>query len=234
MEDTTKKGMDEENEDVEDQNTSDDAGNAGKDDGGDDKGGAGSNGGGKTEKMFTQERVNKMMTREKNQGRAAAYKEMGIDPKDTKTIKMVQAFLESQKTDEQKSAEKDAAAAKATAEAEQRALIAEAKAEAMLAGIQKQYVEDAVTIAISKVNDSTDLATVFGELKTKYPNWCEPKSEDDEDDKKGKTGQKGTGATIKNNAGGNKKKEQQASGMGARLAAKKVGGAKKTSYWGNR
>lgn len=31
-------------------------------------------------KTFTQEQVNRMMAREKNQGRAAALKELGIDP----------------------------------------------------------------------------------------------------------------------------------------------------------
>lgn len=228
----------EDDEDVEDQTV--DTGVETNTDDDDDKGGkAGkSSTGGKKEKTFTQEQVTRMMTREKNQGRAAVFKELGIDPNDTKTVKMFQAFVESQKTDEQKAAEKDAAAAKATAEAEQRALIAEAKAEAMLAGVQKQFVEDAVTIAIAKVTDSTDLATVLGELKTKYPMWFEESEEDDKDDnkgKKGQVGQKGTGSSIKNNAGGNKRKPngKEDSGMGARLAARRSASGKKSGYWGN-
>ena len=56
----------------------------------------------KSGKMFSQEQLNRMMTREKNQGRNAVYRELGINPKDSKAIAMVKALIESQKTDEEK------------------------------------------------------------------------------------------------------------------------------------
>lgn len=221
---------DEENTEVEegaDDNDSDDA--KGKD--------GGKSGGGKdtkkTEKTFSQAQVTKMMTREKNQGRSAALKELGIDPKDSKAIAMVKALIESQKTDEQKAAEKDAEAQNKAREAEQRAQVAEAKAEAMMLGVKTQYVDDVVTLALAKMTEDSDLKTVIGEFKTKYPVWFGESDKDEKDDKgKGKTGQKGTGSTVKSSD--KEKKGEENKGLGARLAAQRKTGSKKSSYWGNK
>lgn len=222
----------EENEDVEDQDDNeDDSGKSGKDDksgkdkSGDDKG--------KSGKTFTQEQVNKMMTREKNQGRSAALKELGIDPKDSKMVAMVKALIESQKTDEQKAAEKDAENQTKVNEAEQRAQVAEAKAEAMMLGVKTQYVEDVVTLALAKMTEDSDLKTIIGEFKTKYPVWFGESEDDDEDGKdkgKGKTGKRGTGSSVKTSKEDKGKEEK---GLGARLAAQRRGTGKKSSYWGN-
>lgn len=209
---------------------SDDKGTDDKDSGGKSSGGSGKPAG----KTFTQEQVTKISTREKNQGRAAAYKEMGIDPKDTKTMNMVKAFLESQKSDDQKAAEKQAADQNARVEAEQRAVIAEAKAEAMMQGVKPQYVDDIVTLALAKMTEDSDLKTVIGEFKTKYPVWFgeSDDKDDDKDDKgKGKTGQRGTGSSVKTDKE-KKGDDKGAKGLGARLAAQRKSGNKKSSYWG--
>lgn len=223
----------EENEDVEDQDDDkDDSGKSGKDDkfgkdkGGDDKG--------KSGKTFTQEQVNKMMTREKNQGRNAALKELGIDPKDSKMVAMVKALIESQKTDEQRAAEKDAEAQNKMNEAEQRAQVAEAKAEAMMLGVKPQYVDDVVTLALAKMTEDSDLKTIIGEFKTKYPVWFGESEDDDKGGKdkgKSKTGQKGTGSSVKTSKEDKGKGEEKS--LGARLAAQRRGTGKKSSYWGN-
>ena len=217
----------EENEGVEDQDDKDESGESGNDKSGkDDKGSKGNAG-----KTFSQEQVKRMMTREKNQGRNAVYKELGIDPKDTKTVAMFKAFIESQKTEEQKAAEKESEAQNKMNEAEQRAQTAEAKAEAMMLGVKAQYVDDVVTLALSKMTEDSDIKTIIGEFKTKYPVWFGESEEDDKDDKgKGKAGQKGTGSSIKNS---NKEKKGEEKGIGARLAAQRKSGGKKSSYWGN-
>lgn len=219
----------EENENVEDQDDNkDDPGKSGKDDksgkdkGGDDKG--------KPGKTFTQEQVNKMMTREKNQGRSAALKELGIDPKDSKMVARVKALIESQKTDEQKAAEKDAENQTKMNEAVQRAQVAEAKAEAMMLGVKTQYVDDVVTLALAKMTEDSDLKTIIGEFKTKYPIWF-GESDGDKDKNKGKTGQKGTGSSVKTSK--EDKGKGEGKGLGARLAAQRRGAGKKSSYWGN-
>lgn len=215
----------EENENVEDQN--DNENESGKS--GDDKSNGNGDKSSKSGKTFTQEQVNRMMTREKNQGRNAVYKELGIDPKDSKTVAMFKAFIESQKTDEQKASEKEAETQSKMNEAEQRAQIAEAKAEAMMLGVKTQYVEDVVTLALAKMTENSDLKTIIGEFKTKYPVWFgESSEEDDKSKNKGKTGQKGTGSSVKNS---DKEKKGEEKGLGARLAAQRKTG-KKSSYWG--
>lgn len=210
-----------------------DAGASGTGEGAGTKKGNGTEDDKKKERTFTQAEVTRMMTREKNQGRSSAYKELGIDPKDNKMVKMFQAFIESQKTDDQKAAEKEAEAQKAQREAEERAAKAEAKAEAMMLGIKPQYVDDAVIMAMSKMTgDNDDLKTILNELKEKYSIWFKDDDDDDDDDdsgKKGKTGQKGTGSTIKENT--SKKKTEENTSMGARLAAQRKG-TSKSSYWG--
>lgn len=201
---------------------------------GDDKG-AGTGGSEKPAgKTFTQEQVTKMMTKEKNQGRAAALKELGIDPKDTKAMAMVKALLDSQKTDEQKNNEQQSADEAARAEIEERAIKAEAKVEAMQLGVQPKFVEDVVTLALSKLTDDSDLKTIIGELKIKYPVWFDESEEDEKDDKKEKdkkVGQKGTGSSIKD--ADKKKGGEEEKGLGARLAAQRKAAVPKSSYWGN-
>jgi hypothetical protein len=177
----------------------------------------------KQEKTFTQEQVSKMMTKEKNQGRNAAYRDLGIDPKDEKQLAMVKALIESQKSDEQKAAEAKSAQDEAMKEAETRARIAEAKAEAMQLGVKPNYVEDAITLALSKLSEDNDLKTILGEFKTKYPIWFE-----EDKDSKESVGKKGTGTSVKSQT---KQSKEKTSSMGARLAAQRKGSVAKKSYW---
>ena len=188
------------------------------------------------EKTFTQAEVNRMMAREKHQGVNSVYNELGIKPGDKKTLSAIKEYLASQKSEEQKALEAEAAQASEIAKANERAAIAEAKAEAMMIGVQTQFVEDATTLALAKVaaEDGTDIKTALGELKTKYPIWFGAVKEDSEEDKKdtgkSKVGQKGTGSSVK---ASEKDKGGEAKSLGARLAAKKHGTAKST-YWGAR
>lgn len=190
----------------------------------------------KAEKTFTQAEVNRMMAREKHQGVNSVYNELGIKPGDKKTLSAIKEYLASQKSEEQKALEAEAAQASEIAKANERAAIAEAKAEAMMIGVQPQFVEDATTLALAKVaaEDGTDIKTALGELKTKYPIWfgdAKDGSEDDgKDTGKSKVGQKGTGSSVK---ASEKDKGGEAKSLGARLAAKKHGTAKST-YWGAR
>lgn len=178
------------------------------------------------EKTFSQEQINKMMTKEKNQGRNAVYNELGINPKDAEQIKAVKAYVESQKSDSQKAIEKEMAEQKALKEAEDRVKIAEAKAEVMMLGIKTQYVEDAVTLALAKTSDDRDIKSVLAEFKTKYPVWFET-----EEDKQKQ--QKGTGSSLKNQSGKNEKGDGK-QGIGARLAAQRKSTKAKSSYWGSK
>lgn len=188
-------------------------------------GAAGGDGKKKSPRTFTQDEVTRMMTREKKQGRNAVLRELGIDPKDTKTISLLQGVMKSKSGSQP---EDDGH----MAELERRTLVAEAKAEAMQQGAQAEYVDDIVTLALSKAEEDGDVSTLVGEVKTKYPVWFGKQPEDD-DDKKGtganKVGTKGTGSSVKSKAA-SKKEEQN---IGARLAAqRKARNTGKKSFWG--
>ena len=104
----------------------------------------------------------------------------------------------------------------------------------MMLGVKTQYVEDVVTLALAKMTEDSDLKTVIGEFKTKYPVWFGESEDNDEsgkDKEKGKTGQKGTGSSVKTSKEDKGKGEEK--GLGARLAAQRRGTGKKSSYWGN-
>lgn len=221
-----------EQEDNADQNGGSASGNDDSKSGGD--GGNKSGGSDKKGKTFTQEQVTKISTREKNQGRAAAFKELGIDPKDTKTMNLVKAFLNSQKTDDEKAADEKAETKRRSDEQAHRLAVAEAKAEAMVQGANSQHIDDIVTLALAKTGDDSDLKTVIGELKTKYPVWFGKSDEDDDSDNKGKgkTGQRGTGSSVSGKDKGNKQGGDKGQGMGARLAAQRTKSSGKKSYWG--
>ena len=189
-----------------------------------------------TEKMFTQDEVSKMMAREKHQGKNSVYNELGIDPDDTSAIQMFKAFVESQKTKEEKQAEESAKQKAAIAEANKKVKIAETKASLMQAGVLGEYVDDAVVIALSKLDadSSLDVETVAKDLKAKYSVWFGGNSGEGTDTnnngtKDKTTGQKGTGATI-GSTGGSDKGGKGVSGIGARLAAARKTSTQK-SYW---
>lgn len=179
----------------------------------------------KGDKLFTQKEVNRFTAREKEQGRNSVYKALGLDPKDKKTIEAVKSFIESQKTEEQKNAEREAENNTKLLELEKRAMLAEAKAEVMALGVKGQFVDDAVTLALAKVNDDNDLKTVISSFKDKYPIWFKPSEED-----KGSVGQRGTGSSVNNSKETNDGKHKN--GLGARLATQRRGNHKKSSYWG--
>ena len=201
-----------------------------------------------TEKMFSQAQVNHMMANEKKQGRAAAFNEMGINPNDPNAanmINMFKAFVSSMKTDEQKAQEQSAAQQIALAESQSKLQRAELKAEALQLGANPEFVDDIVTIAVSKMSDKTDAKTVIGEMKTKYSVWFTPDASENNDDKgKGQkqqnnnqqqnnnsgTGQNGTGTSVGN---GSKKAgtDKGTSGLGARLAAQRNQATQKKSFW---
>lgn len=178
-------------------------------------------------KTFTQDEVNKLAAREKRQGVNSVYKQLGIDPKDKKAVAMFKAIVDSQKSEEQKRLENQNESNQKIAEAEERAMKAEIKAELMVAGIQSQYVEDAMTLVTARISEDQDAKTVISELKTKYSVWFKEAEEDDKKDESTKK-KDGTGSSFssKNNKGD---KEDQS--LGARLAAQRRVKNNKKSYW---
>lgn len=178
-------------------------------------------------KTFSQDDVTRMMTREKQQGRNAVFNELGIDPNDTKTIEMVKAIMAAQKQDE----EPPVAPSADLIEAQHRADVAEAKAEAMMLGAQPKFVDDIVTLVTAKLQDSdeTDFKTVVSQIKEKYPVWFGEGGSDD--DSKNSVGSRGTGSSIGSNAGAKKDAGAGELSLGQRLAASKKRSKPSKSLW---
>lgn len=184
-----------------------------------------------TVKSFTQEQVDAIKKAEQQAARSDVYKKLGIEEGDEKVIAMFKAFVESQKTEEQKSTEEKAKYVADTAKAEQRARVAEVKAEALLLGANAEYIDDIVTLAMSKIaqNEGTDAKTAITEIKTKYAAFF--KQEEKEDDSNS-VGKRGTGSSIKNESGKGKKDSGSIKeGLGKRLASARVGSTNKSSFW---
>lgn len=185
----------------------------------------------KRERTFTQEEVNRMMSREKHQGKNAVYKELGIDPNDTSLIQMFKAFVNAQKTDKEKTAEADAKNKQEMTDMSNKLKHAEAKATLMQAGVSADYVDDAVIIALSKVSgdENPDFESIAKDLKTKYPVWFGSVKVDKP---KESTGKRGTGATSLN-GGNNASSKDTISGIGKRLAETRKAHMPKSSFWGD-
>lgn len=180
------------------------------------------------EKKFTQADMTATAAKEKKQGRAAAFREMGFkSEKEAKAqLEAFRKYQESQLTTEQKTAAQIQQANDDKSDAEKRAEAAENKLAAIQAGVKKDAVDDAVAIAMMKVEDGKSLEDVLGEMKTqpRYKGFFD--GSDEEDDKGGKGG---TGTSVRHKSS---KKDEE--GIGKRLGQAQVNGnaaAKKSSFF---
>lgn len=180
------------------------------------------------EKKFTQAEMTATAAKEKKQGRAAAFREMGFkSEKEAKAqLEAFRKYQESQLTPEQKTAAQIQQANDDKSEAEKRAEAAENKLAAIQAGVKKDAVDDAVAIAMMKVEDGKSLEDVFGEMKTqpRYKGFFD--GSDDEDDNGGKGG---TGTSVRH-----KSSKKDEDGIGKRLGQAQINGngtTKKSSFF---
>lgn len=152
------------------------------------------------------------------QARTEAFKLLGIDEKDTRTIRAIKAFMDTQKN------ENNSGNNTANNEVEKRAIEAETKVDLMKSGVQPQYVDDAVIIVMAKMQGKkdTDTKSVVSELKNKYPNWFDVKKDDENN-----AGKKGTG-NVYNPA---KNKEKGSGSLGQRLAVQRKVNKPTKSFW---
>ena len=177
-----------------------------------------------TGKTFTQEDVNAIGTREKNQGKSAILKMFGCA--DEKTAKAeaeeFKKWKESQKTDEQKRNEAEQQLKDSAAESEKRAVAAENKLTALAAGVTTESLDDALAIALLKVTEDKPLDKVFAEMKkeSRYAGFFGA----------GSSNNGGTGSSADHNKGqgGNK------GNIGERLAQGRVASASaKSNFFTN-
>ena len=213
---------DQDKDDDHDGNENDDSDGDDHDDDSDDEGNK------DNEKKFTQAEMTATAAKEKKQGRAAAFREMGFkSEKEAKAqLEAFRKYQESQLTPEQKTAAQIQQANDDKSEAEKRAEAAENKLAAIQAGVKKDAVDDAVAIAMMKVEDGKSLEDVLGEMKTqpRYKGFFD--GSDDEDDNGGKGG---TGTSVRH-----KSSKKDEDGIGKRLGQAQINGngtTKKSSFF---
>ena len=217
---------DQDRDEDDDQNDNEDDDSDGDDH--DDDSDEGDKGNKDNEKKFTQAEMTATAAKEKKQGRAAAFREMGFkSEKEAKAqLEAFRKYQESQLTPEQKTAAQIKQANDDKSDAEKRAEAAENKLAAIQAGVKKDAVDDAVAIAMMKVEDGKSLEDVLGEMKTqpRYKGFFD--GSDDEDDKGGKGG---TGTSVRH-----KSSKKDEDGIGKRLGKAQINGngtTKKSSFF---
>ena len=175
-------------------------------------------------KTYTNAELQKMMAKEKKQGKSAGktelLKELGIENLDEfkANLENFKKYQESQKSEAEKANEKITKATNDKTAAEKRAEIAEAKVEAMKNGVNPKYVDDVITLALAKKQDGEDLSDVIEGMKETHKIFFQ------EDE-----GEKGTGSNING-----KKSTSKTEGLGTELGKKKAEArAVKSSYFRN-
>lgn len=176
------------------------------------------------EKTFTQTEVNNMMTKEKNEGKRAILKSLGFKDEEEakKSIEEYNKYLESKKTDDVKKAEALKTAKSEKDEAIKRASLAESKLACYNAGVSKDYIDDVMLIASSKVSENKSLDKVLEEMKKdkKYESFFGENSS---------SSSGGTGSNAGHSSSNNGSKDE---GIGKRLAERnKVNQNKKSSFF---
>ena len=188
----------------EDNSGNDKEGSEGEDDGGSDK-------------RFTQDEVNRLMSREKRKGRASLLKELGLNPEDKDAVSGLKKLLEERQTDSERKDKNLKDAQDIAAKETSRANAAERKLSVLMAGCQKEYVEEVTTLAAAKVDEDTDFDKALEEVKKKFPAFFGEGSQDT-----------GTGS----GQGHRRKKTDNPGSFGSRLAQSNST-SKKNPYFNN-
>ena len=115
-------------------------------------------------------------------------KELGIEDVEEfkKNLDAFNKYQESQKTAEEKANDKINQATKEKTSAEEKLKIAEAKVEAMKKGVNPEYVDDVITLALVKKTDEEELSDVIESMKETHKMYFENVTED----------KKGTGKVL--------------------------------------
>jgi hypothetical protein len=121
---------------------------------------------------FTQAQMSALMSREKHEGKDSVYRALGLDPKDTAGIEQARAKLTpQQQAQAQPVSDKQEQAQQPTppqAKANDSVIRAEAKVTLLMAGVQPELLDDALTLVLSKVEKQEQVTAEVDALKAKH------------------------------------------------------------------
>lgn len=134
------------------------------------------------EKLFTQEDVKRIASKEKKQGLENFLKELGFEDFENAKdgVQKYREWQESQKTEAQKQAERlqeyETQSQKLASENES----LKAQMAAITAGVQSDAVQDVVTLAKPLVSDEVDMNAAIAKVLEKYPHFKGEAGEEDD------------------------------------------------------
>lgn len=192
-------------------------------------------------KTFTQEQVNKMMAKEKRQGRLSVYKTLGIDPKNKEQVAKAKELLKGlgvppadDKEDDSKQQKESLVDNQRLKDAEERAFNAECQVEAIKLGAKAKYVSDIILLVKARMSEGDEFAETLSEVKEMYPSLFGSDDSSD-DDKEGsqeqnKKKKKDTGKSVGDFTKKRKGKDDGGKSLGARLAESRKASVKKSMF----
>lgn len=119
------------------------------------------------EKKFTQKDLNKLLAKEKRDGKKSVLKSLGFNTEEEakSAFDLLKALTDSQKSEEEKLKEDKEKTNKALADEKRRADEAESKLSCLTNGVGKDYIDDVLAIAKNKVDDDNSLDDVIKSMK---------------------------------------------------------------------
>ncbi|WP_179947368.1 hypothetical protein [Novibacillus thermophilus] len=131
------------------------------------------------EKLFRQEDVNNIVSREAKKAQEKLLKQLGIDDFDSakEGLEKFREWQESQKSEAEKQAERlQKLESDYNSVSEENASL-KAQIAAMKSGVKAESVEDVVVLAKTLVDDDTDMNEAIKKVIEKYPHFAEEKQE---------------------------------------------------------
>lgn len=202
---------------------------------GNNPGTGGGDAGGAEQPTITQSQLSAIATKEKKEGirtgKKEALKDLGFtdEAQAKKALELLNAMVNTQKTQEQIDSEALSKAIKEKQEAEDRAAAVEAKLSILTSGVKSDCVDDVYALATTKVTEDKNLDAVLKEMKkdSRYASFfSQPESNTNNNSG-------GTGNPLGNNnsggtsgTGGNPKEN-----FGAQLAKQFAAPQKKSSFF---
>lgn len=181
-------------------------------------------------KTYSDEELKVLLGKEKESGKNAFLKELGVD--DENSLKELLAKKreeeEKNKTELQKVQESVVKLQNELETEKNKTKLAETKLEALKLDAKPESVDDLVSLALTKVTDDKNINTVIGELKVSYPFYFVNNKEEKEQEK-----HKGTKGNVRKalEKGTDEKEKEGKGGIAQRLINSKVKSQKKSSYF---
>lgn len=135
-------------------------------------------------KTFTQDELNNIAAKEAKKAQEKIFKELGLDFENAKEgMKAFKDWSESQKTEQQKQADRLKDLEKNYSSASEENTSLKAQLSALKANVKAESVEDVVTLAKTMVSEDLDIDGAIAKVVEKYPHFAQKVEEQHEEKK---------------------------------------------------